>query len=281
MMSDSTDFLAVMAASSRTRVQAARTLESEASLLNRVRAAPRGPALKLSGRFDVIAELKLRSPAYGALGASADDVEARVSAYARGGAVMVSVLTEPSRFDGDLSHLRRASQTLTAVGVPTLRKDFIVEPYQLLEAVSAGASGVLLITRMLSEAQLSELLAVAASLSLFVILETFDRQDIEVATALARQWQGAADQCLLGINSRDLSTLKVVPERLGQLVQYLPIHHPRVAESGLQTAQDAAVLAAAGYQVALVGSALMTAVDPSQLLADMIAAGRAACQVTE
>jgi indole-3-glycerol phosphate synthase len=250
-------------------------------LLNRVRQVARGPVLKLSGAFDVIAELKLRSPAYGALGASTDDVEARVGAYARGGAVMVSVLTEPSRFDGDLSHLCRASETLTAVGVPTLRKDFIVDPYQLLEAVSAGASGVLLITRMLSEAQLSELLAVAASLSLFVILETFDRQDIEVATALACQWQGAADQCLLGINSRDLSTLKVVPERLGQLVQYLPITHPRVAESGLQTAQDAAVLAAAGYQVALVGSALMTAVDPSQLLADMIAAGRAACQVTE
>jgi len=129
---------------------------------------------------------------------------------------------------------------------------------------------------MLTQAQLGKLLSVAANLSLFVILETFDRQDIEVATVLARHWQGAADQCLLGINSRDLSTLKVVPERLSQLVRYLPIEHPRVAESGLQTAQDAAVLAGAGYQVALVGSALMTASDPGQLLADMIAAGRVA-----
>jgi len=131
-MSDSSDFLSVMAASSRARVQAARQLESEANLLSRMRETPPGPPLKLSGAFDVIAELKLRSPAYGALSASADDVEARVTGYARGGAAMVSVLTEPSRFDGDLSHLRRASQALRVFGVPTLRKDFIVDPYQLL-----------------------------------------------------------------------------------------------------------------------------------------------------
>ncbi len=275
-MSESPDFLTVMAASSRARVRAARVLESEEHLVQRARLAPRAPVLKLSGAFDVIAELKLRSPAYGALGASADDVEARVVAYARGGAAMVSVLTEPTRFDGELSHLRRASQALAASGVPTMRKDFIVDPYQLFEAAVAGASGVLLITRMLSEAQLSELLSVAASLSLFVLLEAFDQRDIDVASTLASRWTGLAHHCLLGINSRDLASLQVVPERLSQLIPYLPTEHPRVAESGLQTAQDASVLAKAGYDVALVGSALMSAPDPGVLLADMIRAGRLA-----
>ena len=121
--------------------------------------APAGPPLRLSpAGFDVIAELKLRSPAAGVLGDESEDWLGRIAAYARGGAAAVSVLTEPSRFDGSLEHLRQAAQVLAPLGVPAMRKDFLVDPYQVLEARAAGAGGVLVILRMLPRARIDELL---------------------------------------------------------------------------------------------------------------------------
>jgi len=121
---------------------------------------------------------------------------------------------------------------------------------------------------MLSRIELDALVAAAAQLQLFVLVEAFDERDIEIAAQLA------APGILVGINSRDLVTLKVVPGRLEELVKELPVGVPRVAESGVGTAGDAARLAACGYDMALIGSALMTSEDPGQLLASMIAAGR-------
>lgn len=271
------DFLAAMAHGSAARVGAARARESTAALRARAAAAPVAPTLALSaGGFDLIAELKLRSPAHGVLGATDRDLEQRVTRYAQAGAAIVSVLTEPERFAGTLAHLARASATLAPLGVPTLRKDFLVDPYQLLEARAAGAGGVLLIVRMLGDAQLAELLAAAAELQLFVLLEAFDAADIARAAALAQRWPGRRDGCLLGINSRDLVTLQVVPGRLESLAALLPHGFPRVAESGLATAADAARLAQLGFTLALVGTALMSAGDPAALAGAMIAQGRAA-----
>jgi indole-3-glycerol phosphate synthase len=270
----SSDFLATMAASSSARVAAARQQCSEAELLRWALASPPPPQLALSPQgFDVIAEVKLRSPAVGVLKNGDEDIGARVTQYARSGAAAVSVLTEPERFEGSLDHLEQAARALGASGaggVPAMRKDFLVDPYQVIEARLAGAGGILVIVRMLTRAQLDALLAAATQLRLFVLVEAFDERDIEIAAQLS------APGMLIGVNSRDLVTLKVVPGQLEQLVRQLPAGVPRVAESGVGTAEDAARLAACGYDLALIGSALMTSEDPGKLLASMISAGRGA-----
>lgn len=270
-------FLDQMAASSAARVAAARALVGDAELRARALDTPPAPQLQLStAGFDLIAELKLRSPAQGVLGANADALEERVTAYARGGAAAISVLTEPARFDGELAHLARAARALAPFGVPAMRKDFLVDAYQLHEARAHGAGGALLIIRMLERARLVELLDCAAELGLFVLLEAFDADDVEVAHALVRGWRGRACDCLVGVNSRNLQTLQVVPDGLDALARTLPARFPRVAESGLATPADAARLARAGYTMALVGTALMSTGDPAALARAMIAAGRGA-----
>ena len=268
------DFLAQMAASSHARAEAARRECSEERMLELARAAPPAPAFDASGGpFRLIAELKLRSPAVGALGSSATDVAARVRAYAEAGAAAVSVLTEPQRFDGDLAHLRCAAEALAPLGVPAMRKDFLVDPYQIAEARATGAGGVLLIVRMLPDALLDAMIARARLLGLFALLETFDAPDIERLRALTARVGSAG--LLAGLNSRDLSTLEVVPSRLEALAPLLPETLPRVAESGVSSPEDAHRMGRAGYDLALVGSALMRAPDPAALVAAMTAAGRA------
>lgn len=272
------DFLAGMAAASRQRVAEARRRTSDADIWRLAEVSPPPPRLRLSPKgFDVIAEVKLRSPAVGQLGGSDENVAARVTRYARAGAAAVSVLTEPQRFEGSLDHLEEAAHALeTAGGIPAMRKDFLVDPYQVAEARLAGAGGILVIVRMLTRAELDALIEAAQRLDLFVLIETFDEADIDVAKALLAAHGGGDAQLLVGINSRDLVTLQVVPGRLEQLVARLPAGVPRVAESGVATPEDAARLARAGYDLALIGSALMTTPDPAALLAALIAAGRGA-----
>src|SRR6185437_3553706 len=139
-------FLDDMAAGSRARAAAARRARPQAELERAARAASPPPPLQLSAAgFDLIAELKLRSPAAGQLRGADENVPARVGAYARAGAAAISVLTEPSRFAGSLEHLAEAAAALAPLAVPAMRKDFLVDPYQLLEARAAGAGGVLII----------------------------------------------------------------------------------------------------------------------------------------
>jgi indole-3-glycerol phosphate synthase len=271
------DFLAGMAASSRARVASARREQPDGEIWRWAECSPAPPQLRLSpDGFDVIAEVKLRSPAVGQLKGGDEDIAGRVTAYARAGAATISVLTEPDRFDGSLDHLAKASQALQAAGgVPAMRKDFLVDPYQVAEARLAGAGGILIIVRMLARAELDALIVAAKKLGLFVLIETFDEADIRVARELLDQ-HGGTVPLLVGINSRDLVTLKVVPGRLEQLAGLLPAGVPRVAESGVDTPEAAARLAQAGYELALIGSALMSAGNPGTLLAQMITAGRAA-----
>jgi indole-3-glycerol phosphate synthase len=281
----SEDFLQQMAHSSRARAETAKREIPQAQLLEQIQDLPVPPRL-LPGAdgFDLIAELKIRSPAVGQLGAADEDVVARVQRYARAGAAAVSVLTEPSRFDGSLEHLRIAARALAASRAPAMRKDFIVDPYQVLEARAAGAGGVLVILRMLHLDEINALLDCAKLFGLFVLIEAFDERDIERAHAIvdarftSKQPHHSPlptqDNLLVGLNSRDLATLKVVPGRLEQLAHLLPTSVPRVAESGVATAEDARRIAAAGYDMALVGSALMTGGDPAALVQDMLIAGR-------
>jgi len=269
------DFLEQMAAGSRRRLAEGMAREPLGTLRSRCGDLPPAPPLRLSGDFDVIAELKLRSPALGRLADSDADLVARVRAYASAGAAAVSVLTEPDRFDGSLAHLAAATAALAPLGVPAMRKDFLVDPYQLYEARAAGAGGALLIVRMLSRPALAEMLDCAAELGLFALVEAFDADDVAVASeVLAAAGRGCP--ALVGVNSRDLQTLEVATGRLAELAPRLPRDRPRVAESGLRSPEDAATMVRAGYDVALVGGALMAATDPEALLGAMLGAGRRA-----
>lgn len=269
--------LSDMLRSSLRRVAEARERVPEAALRAAVLGTPEPPRLVLDRRgFDVIAELKLRSPSLGDLSASTVDPVRRLEGYAEGGAAVCSILTEPTRFDGDLEHLRLAADTLQPYGVPAMRKDFLVDPYQVLEARAYGASGVLLIVRMVPRERLVALLDSAAEQGLFVLLEAFDADDLDVAEDLARERQGRDEQVLMGLNCRDLETLEIDFERFHQLKSRMPLDWPCVAESGVQTPQDAARVAKLGYRLALVGTSLMRRADPARAVAELLEAGRGA-----
>ena len=262
------DFLQQMAASSAERAAVAGGISS------RDLDKPLVP-LQL-GVFDIIAEIKGRSPAEGALTDASLDRAERARQYAQGGASAISVLTEPSRFDGALDHLEEVAAAVP--GTPVMRKDFLVEPVQVLEARKAGASGVLLITAMLSDAKLRAMLDAAFELDMFVLLEAFDENDLARNTALldnaSDRDRVTAGTVLVGVNTRNLRTLEVDSERLERLAPLLPTACC-IAESGLKTANDAAEVAGWGYSGALVGSALMRSEDPAGLVRAMRAAGSA------
>jgi indole-3-glycerol phosphate synthase len=270
----SADFLEAMAAGSRRRAVEARAQVPYDSLERRARQAAPPPRLRLHARFDLIAEIKLRSPAAGGPARAIDDLPARAAAYAAGGAAAVSVLTEPSRFDGSILHLESAARLLEPLSLPAMRKDFIVDPYQLVEARAAGAGGALLILRMLTRAELESLVAVGRNLELFLLLEAFDEADLDAARTLIDAV--GPEGLLVGVNSRDLTTLQVRPERLLELAPRLPRAVPCVAESGIASADDARAVARAGYRVALVGTALMRSAEPGALVRELVDAGRAA-----
>ena len=257
------DFLATMAQSSAARAALAPSRFVDADFDRPV--VPLAP-----GAFDVIAEIKNRSPAMGDLAQGDSDRASRARAYAAGGAAAISVLTEPSRFDGTLEHLE---EVVTAVpGTPVMRKDFLVEPVQVLEARKAGASGVLLIATMLDDAKLRAMLDCAFEHGMFVLLESFDADDLARSAAFL----DGRGQLLIGINTRNLRTLDVDTERLQALAPQLP-EATCVAESGLAVPEDAARVAGWGYRMALVGTALMRSENPAALIEAMRAQGAAAC----
>jgi indole-3-glycerol phosphate synthase len=269
--------LSEMAAGSEQRLVAARAAVSEAALREQCALLPRPARLALSAAgFDLVAELKLRSPALGDLSARTSDPLARLRGYAEGGAAVCSILTEPARFDGDLSHLRAAAAALAPYRVPAMRKDFLVDPYQVLEARAHGAGGVLLIVRMVERKRLVAMLDTAAEQGLFVLLEAFDADDLAVAAGLAAERHGRDEQVLMGLNCRDLQTLQIDFARFEQLRDRLPAAWPAVAESGVLTPEDAARVASLGYRLALVGTTLMQRDDPAQAVRELLAAGRGA-----
>ena len=292
------DFLQKMADASRDRVSMLRASWSDDQLDR--------PVLPLKRRgFDLIAEIKDRSPAEGELATAVTTRSARAAAYAEGGAAAISVLTEPFRFSGEIGHVEEvvegrqladdgadqadgdgdleAGEVVEAVAhfeIPVMRKDFLVDVSQVLEAKAAGASGVLLIAAILDDDKLSDMLIVAAEHGLFVLLESFGEEDLTRAAKLLDDERHASraesGELLFGINTRDLRTLAVDPDRLEQLAASLPENVLAVAESGLNEPGDAARVAGLGYSLALVGTALMKSDDPQRLVADMLASGRSA-----
>jgi indole-3-glycerol phosphate synthase len=201
--------------------------------------------------LSVIAEHKRSSPSAGPI---RDDLalEDVVSAYERGGAAAVSVLTEETRFGGALEDLRAAR---SATGLPILRKDFIVEPYQVHEAMAAGADAILLIVAAFPAAvdQLSGLQALAGTLGLDVLMEVHNRAELELALTL--------NPPIIGINNRNLATLEVDLGTTYELLPQIPADTIRVAESGFRERAELQSLAHAGVDAVLIGEALMRAVD--------------------
>ena len=264
-----TDFLKKMAQSSAERAALSTSLRVTDDF-------DKAPVPLTLGRFDIVAEIKHRSPAEGSLAAAVGDRTAQARRYALGGAAAISVLTEPTRFDGALEHLEAVASAVP--DTPVMRKDFLVEPVQVIEARAAGASGVLLITTMLTDDKLREMLDVAYELGLFVLLESFDEIDLARTSRLLENPRDRdmadANRLLIGVNTRNLRTLEVDRDRLERLAPALP-RARRVAESGLETAADAASVASLGYEVALVGSALMRSDDPAALIRAMREAGSA------
>jgi indole-3-glycerol phosphate synthase len=274
-----TDLLRSLSDFSTRRVADARSRCPEPELRRRARDAPPPVRLRFhpSG-FDLIAEVKLRSPSAGRLvdpGADPHRVARdRSAAYAAGGAAAISVLTEPSAFDGSLSHLAAASG---AMALPVLRKDFLVDPYQVLEARAAGASGVLLIVRLLKGDLLRRMLDAAGGLGMFSLLEVFDLEEADRIGALLESGRPASDApILLGVNARDLRSLAVHGDSLEKLATRLPAGPPTVAESGLTHEADVARAASVGYSLALVGTALMRSHRPRLLTSALLQAGRRA-----
>ncbi len=265
------NFLQQMARSSAARAAALTTEYSPAALDRPVF------ALRFKG-FDLIAELKNRSPAEGPLATDGDARVERALHYVGGGAAAISVLTEPERFDGELSHLEEVVAAVSEHGIPVMCKDFLVEPSQVLAAKAAGASGVLLIAAILDEKKLANMLDCAFDHGLFVLLEAFDEQDLARAVTLAGRArireQAGKHKFLIGVNTRDLRTLEVDKSRLQRFASLLPEGVTSVAESGLKTPGDAASVVEWGYDAALVGSALMRAADPAALIGEMLSAGR-------
>ena len=217
----------------------------------------------------LIAECKKASPSRGLMVDDYDPV-ALARAYERGGAGMLSVLTEPRRFLGADDHLTAVRD---AVGLPVLRKDFIVDSYQVIEAWSIGADAILLIVTALSEAQILELAAAARELGLSVLAEIHEESEIECAAA--------ANPQAIGVNARDLRDFSVDAAKARALLGFLPPGPLRVAESGMRSPEDAAALCSWGYRGFLVGEALATAPDPESRAKDFSAAIAAATLAPE
>lgn len=266
------DFLDRMATSSRARSLAAQLATSQPAMLDQAMDAPAPLSLQLD-RFDLIAELKLRSPAAGELAVAGFDPKQQLDAYAQGGAAAVSVLTEPDEFLGSLEIMSAAAAQLRPAGIPVMRKDFLVDSYQVAEARAHGASGVLLIAAMLSDADLDEMLAISAELGLFVLIEAFDDDDLARIGRLTLP--PAANPILVGVNSRNLKTLAVDFERFALLADAIRDDVPKVAESGINSTADIETVAGLGYSLALVGSALMRDGNAASAVVDFVAAGRA------
>ncbi len=259
------DLLGAIVAGTRQTVTLRAAREPLADLRRRAAAArPQGDrfaaALGRSDRVNIIAECKRRSPSRGVLVSSYDPV-AIARRYEEGGAAAISVLTEPTFFDGALVHLRAVRD---AVEIPLLRKDFIVSVYQVWEARAAGADALLLIAAALDDDALAMLLLEARTAGLAALVEVHDEAEARRAVA--------AGATIVGVNNRNLRNLQVDTAASHRLAAALPPHVIAVSESGLKAPADVQALRADGYRAFLIGERLMLASDPVATLRELTSA---------
>lgn len=258
------DLLATIVAATRRRVEIRQEREPIADLARKAdaRIEPAGrfrAALTADDRFNVIAECKRRSPSKGVLRATYDPV-AIARSYADAGAAAISVLTEPTFFDGSLAHLEAVR---AAVSVPLLRKDFIVSDYQLFEAKAAGADAALLIVAAIERAELDRLAKRAIAIGLDILVEVHTADELAIALDLGAR--------IVGVNNRNLRTLEVDVRASEELVGRIPRGVVAVSESGLRSAADLVRLRGLGYRAFLVGERFMAAEDPGAELRGLLA----------
>jgi len=220
-----------------------------------------GGASATRGQLKVIAEIKRRSPSKGDLASIADPASLAVQ-YADGGAAAISVLTEQRRFNGSLADF---DAVRAAVDTPLLRKDFMIDEYQIWEARAHGADLILLIVASLSDAQLREFSALSRELGMNVLVETHTAEEIERAVA--------AEARIIGVNVRNLKTLDVDRSVFASLAGSIPPEAVIVAESGVRGADDVRHYAANGANAVLVGEALVSDATPRERIAEFTAAG--------
>lgn len=262
-MSNPPDLLEAIVAATRARVDAAIAREPRSSLERR--AAARTPQsgvfearLSRTGSINVIAECKRRSPSRGVLRVAYEPAEI-ATGYEQAGAAAISVLTEPGFFDGSLEHLEAVRGAVT---IPLLRKDFIVDEYQLLEARAAGADAILLIVAALSDDDLRRLVKAARELELAALVEVHDVAECRRATA--------AGATIIGVNNRNLRTLQVDLNASRDVASVLPKTAIGISESGLKTSADLHAMKALGYQAFLMGERFMIEPDPGAALASLL-----------
>jgi indole-3-glycerol phosphate synthase len=208
--------------------------------------------------ISVIAEIKRASPSKGILRASVDPSQV-ASTYEMNGAAAVSVLTEPDYFQGSLEDLRAARE---AASIPILRKDFVVDPYQLLEARAYGADAVLLIASVLDRSHLTDLLQAAGEIGIDHLVEVYRERELDrIDFSLVRT---------VGANNRDLDTFEVDVERAAKTLRHVPAGILRVAESGIASRKDVLLAAEGGADAVLVGETLMRAKDPGMELRSLL-----------
>jgi len=198
----------------------------------------------------VIAELKRASPSKGSINPELSVIE-QASAYEKGGAAAISILTEPTRFSGSNDDLVAARG---ATSLPLLKKDFHVDPLQIIEAKSIGASAALVIVRALPPTRLREMLDVARSIGIEVLVEVRDEPELELALSFGAK--------LIGVNNRDLETLAIDPETAPRLLPLIPRDIVAIAESGMKTSADIERVATAGADSVLIGSELSASANP-------------------
>ncbi|MEW5974467.1 MAG: indole-3-glycerol phosphate synthase TrpC [Acidobacteriota bacterium] len=218
-------------------------------------------AINRSGRVNVIAEMKKASPSKGLLRDPYDPVEIAMD-YDGSGAAALSILTEEDHFLGSLDHLRMVRRICSR---PILRKDFIVDPYQVWEAAAAGADAILLIVAILTPQQLRDLMASAQRLGLETLIEVHNLDELKVALD--------SDATIIGINNRDLRTFKVDLQTSLNLSPHVPEAVTLVSESGIVTADDIRVLSEAGCDAFLVGEAFMKSPKPGRALRELLIRG--------
>jgi indole-3-glycerol phosphate synthase len=262
------DLLATIVAATRRITAVRQEGEPMSALARRAEAVTPRPgvfraALSRPGTVNVIAECKRRSPSRGVLRADYDPV-AIARGYAEAGAAAISVLTEPTFFDGSLDHLRAVR---AAVDVPLLRKDFIVSEYQLLEARAAGADAVLLIVAALAPAELRTLAARAGELGLDQLVEVHNAEELAIAIDAGAE--------VVGVNNRNLRTLAVDVHASETLIARMPSSVIAVSESGLKSPADVARLRELGYRAFLIGERFMTAPDPGAALQSIVGSAAA------
>ena len=253
-------FLEDIVSATHRRVDEAKKKVTEEALDQRLssRSDPRDFAASLQADdVTVIAEIKRATPAKGPLNLDLD-AGGTAAAYAEGGAAAISVLTEPDLFKGSLEDLERA----TEAGLPVLRKDFVLEPYQLLEARAAGADAVLLIVRILDQPSLGSLLRLTRSLGMEALVEVHTEEELDVALDVQAN--------VIGVNHRDLDSFEVDPDRTKKLAPLVPKGLVLVALSGVSTRGEVEELGAAGARSVLVGETLVTAPDPALKLRELL-----------